>query len=630
MQIVSSLSVPEPWRRGLPFRNRVRGVLLAATSVWIVAASVGKTEAGVSVWDTGAPVSWTEPSWDRGGWREVPSDLIALEAEPDKARSDPAYYGREYVFAGDAVVENEKLVAVFSSAQGGMSLYPKVGGVKAPGPDALPDEPAVGFVPFGGSEGRAGIQRVAIVRNAGDEAVLQVSFSHATGGASAVVAFDKSEIVEIRPEQEMERIRLSAALDYGIVPDFIGDDLIFDPGSFPGSEWLSLPAEHVFVGLCGGGSRMLVVTWPDAGRFPRLHSAREEDGRRGFDSVEFAGGGRALYLAVLEAPGIWHREELKVSYLEKEVPIPWKPPFPAKWQTQLFEGKARTTFAFRESAGQVWRGVPGMYRYPVWIEGDGASFFLSKKIPPRGESVIYFLEGQETPPDISTPVDIVKATLGRELSAGLLDVPGRKLRTHHRRGEAGVRRACTCGGTEAVQAIFEAGTEAEERPYIAGVMDDTVYFVEKHLERIGEYQRFAGEMLAFLRSAKNSGKVPEAFTGPLEEIAARIPEECRLQQENMKSLDHARALAGQTVALAGRKAPDNLKAYMELLQAWRAMGGAQDYVLALCHTVARTLSQEAGNGCAARPEALELAREIRNRCRRILRNADGYEIWANY
>jgi hypothetical protein len=69
---------------------------------------------------------------------------------------------------------------------------------------------------------------------------------------------------------------------------------------------------------------------------------------------------------------------------------------------------------------------------------------------------------------------------------------------------------------------------------------------------------------------------------------------------------------------------------MNLLKDWRGMGGAQDYVLAQCHTIARRLCQAAGYGCAEQPKALPIAREVRNRCRKILRTPDGYEIWADY
>ena len=73
-----------------------------------------------------------------------------------------------------------------------------------------------------------------------------------------------------------------------------------------------------------------------------------------------------------------------------------------------------------------------------------------------------------------------------------------------------------------------------------------------------------------------------------------------------------------------------LKTYQTLLKTWRGMGGAQDYVVAKCHTVARQLFQEAGYSCAELPQAVAAAEEIRAKCREILRHADGYEIWADY
>jgi len=60
----------------------------------------------------------------------------------------------------------------------------------------------------------------------------------------------------------------------------------------------------------------------------------------------------------------------------------------------------------------------------------------------------------------------LKAALGRPMSEPILDVEGLKLRTHHRRGGHGVRRACTCGCTEMIQAIFESGDEVSRQAEI--------------------------------------------------------------------------------------------------------------------------------------------------------------------
>src|SRR5205814_8960279 len=133
-------------------------------------------------------------------------------------------------------------------------------------------------------------------------------------------------------------------------------------------------------------------------------------------------------------------------------------------------------------------------------DGEHAFNHLSKKVPPKGESVVSFLEGQNTPVAVSTPADIIKETLGRQMSDSILDPTGRKLRTHHRRGGDGVHRACTCGCTEAIQAVFEAGEECAKTNYVAEALDDMIFFVERHVERIEEYRSFADGLIKFLQA----------------------------------------------------------------------------------------------------------------------------------
>ena len=334
--------------------------------------------------------------------------------------------------------------------------------------------------------------------------------------------------------------------------------------------------------------------------------------------------------APLSAPGIWHREELKAASLEKDVALPWKRPFSARWKTQLSEAGVKTSFAFRGSKGTVWRGVPGSYNYPAWFDGENAYFHLSKKVPPKGEALIYFLEGQNTPLTVSTPVDVVKATLGRQLSESVLDPVGRKLRTHHRRGGDGVHRACTCGCTEAIQTVFEAKQEMARQDYVKEALGDMKFFVDCHVERIDEYQRFAAGMIQFLKAKTTASPELKPYLEGLEQIVQQIPQEYSVQKENMKSPDYMAELTRKTMSLTGSKSTNNLAAYMDLLKAWRAMGGAQDYVVAQCHTLTRKLFQEAGLGCVNDPKAVAVAQEIRARCKQVLRNPDGYEIWADY
>lgn len=605
-------------RNPIPLPRMALAAVLACAVALTLPASQAAT---VTLWDTGVPLADAAIPPNQTEWKAVPTELFVFEASPGKAVSDPGYWGREYSFKGDAVVENQGLFAVFSSARGSVAIYAK-GGANA----AAPGRKIAEVAPLGAKVGGP-MSRVAIVRNAGDEVVLSVTYS--APGESAVFSFGRNEIVELKPTGKLKGLRILSPLQYGILPGFLGDDLIYDPAAYPEAKSIAVPSENLFVGLPPGGDRMLVVTWPKGHQQVQLGLGSAE-GRRTIESLDLQGDGQSFYLASLSAPGLWHREELKASFLEKDVALTWKRPFPAKWKTQLSEAGVKTTYAFRQTKGTVWRGVPGSYDFPAWFDGEAAFLHLGKKVPPKGEALIYFLEARETPLTVTTPVDILKATLGRPMSEAILDPAGRQLRTHHRRGAEGVHRACTCGCTEAIEAVFKVGEETGKKAFVAEAIDDMIFFVRCHVERIAEYQRFADDMTRHLKARGQGSPELRPFFESLEQTIQQIPQECEVQKENMKSLDHAAELAKQTMALTLKSDPDNVKTYAALLKAWRGMGGAQDYVLAKCHTVARQLFQEAGYGCAELPKAVAVAEEIRARCRQVLRNPDGYEIWADY
>lgn len=578
----------------------------------------------VVVWDSGKRFGDVINLTERSLWKAVPTELFAFESDPAKAASDPGYYGREHRFQGDVVLENPRMSVVFHSGKGRIGIYPKTNPNLTSGSEAT-------LLPIPTQATKLKLGDCRLVRNAADEVILEVAFRDGSPAQSSVLfTLGKTEILEVNPAKGIQGFRLETPLAYGIVPAFIGDDLIYQPTQYPTASSASLPSDSFFMGLARGGQHQWVLTWPSGPRSLKLELAETEPGSRQITAVELSAPGQRLFLAPLSAAGIWHREPLKPAHLEKDVALGWKRPFPAKWKTQLGEAGVRTSFSFRESKGQIWRGVPGSYDYPAWFQGDQAYLRLSKKVPPKGDSVIYFLEGQDTPSEIATPVDILKATLGRAAAEPILDAAGQKLRTHHRRGGDSVHRACTCGYTEAIQAVFEAGKEVEKQDYIRDALDDMTYFVEQHLERIEEYVRFAGDLTQFLRSVTGAEPEVKAYLAGLEQIAEQIPQEYQVQKENMKSLQHAAELTHRTLALTKQRNSANLAAYMELLKAWRAMGGAQDYVVAQCHTLTRKLFQEAGYGCAELPRMVPTAQEIRAKCRQVLRNPDGYEIWANY
>jgi hypothetical protein len=608
--------------KGPAFCFRAVGLLfLFALAPALIAA---QPVSAVVLWDGKVSAPFAANA-NRSDWKRVPSDLLTLEANPPKASSDPGYYGREYRFSGAAVVENQKLLAAFDPGTGRMVLYAKPGGTAPGSGESAQMIEVLELAPAGVSNP---VAQISIVRNVNDEVVLELAYPGVPKGA-VVFSFGRDAILEVKPSPELKSFTVTAPLSYAILPSFIGDDLIYGPQEEQGSE-ISVPSENLLLGLVKGEGAQFVMTWPNGKQQVRLGLAEGSGSARSITSVHLQNVGQSFFLAPMAAPGIWHREALTAAFLEKDVPLAWKRPFPARWKTQLFEETLKTTFAFRTVKGDIWRGVPGSYDYPVWFDGDQTFFHLSKKVPPRGESLIYFLESQATPDSIQTPVDILKSTLGRVVAERILDVPGRKLRTHHRRGDEGVHRACTCGCTEAIQTIFEAGEEVDRQADIKGDLDDMMYFVQHHVGRIGEYRHFAEEMVRYLESQRASAPALREYLENLEQIVQQIPQEYSVQEQNMKSSSYADELVKRTIALTEKKDPNNLKAYLELLKDWRAMGGAQDYVVAQCHNITRKLAQEAGYGCASLPQAVTVAQEVRARARQCLRNPDGYEIWADY
>jgi hypothetical protein len=612
-------SIRDIGRYGLFLCNMVF-VLLLVSNTGISATGTEAKTTKTLIWDTSSPFGDSVDLQNRTTWKIVPTNLFTLERDPAAAESDPGYSGLEYAFKGDAVVENEHLTMVFHSKKGCVAVYSKgnTNGKK------------LEFVPLEFKGGPVKISRCLILQNTGQDAALQVTFAGEGKNLSAIFEFDRTGIVDIQPGEDMKGVSLISSIEYGIVPSFIGDDLIFNPADYASSNTLCVPADNLFVGLLAGQNDMLVVTWPRGRQRMKLMLGDNHQKPRLVESVDFDNDGKSLYLAVLSAPGIWHEEELKPSYLEKNVTIDWKRPFHAKWITQLSEDRVPATYTFKESESRIWRGVIGHYTWPVWFSNDEACYRLSKKIPPIGESVIYCLERKDTPDSILTPVDIMKMTLGRQMSDAILDVPGRKLRTHHRRGAKGVHRACTCGCTAAIRAVFDARQEVQRKEYVVGAVDDMVFFVTQHMGRIGEYQAFARDMMEFLNQERKSAPDLKPYLDKMEEIVQEIPGEYQSKREVIKSLKYAGELARQTKALTLKKQQSNLEDYKQLGVKWRRMGGAQDDLVAQCHRITRNLFQQAGYDCTGSPEAVKIAEQIRTRCRKCLRNADGYEIWTNY
>ena len=209
---------------------RTQAIVFAFACFTMACSAVASTN--VVVWDT--------MKGGRQDWKKVPSNLMELEKDPLKSASDPGYYGRDYTFSGDVVVENEYLTATFSKADGKVKVTAK--------PDVV-----IGQI---SPENARPVQEFELIRNAGDEVRLALHYGK---GDRDVYSFGRSPIIEVKSSSSL--VTFTSHIAYTIVPGFVGDDLIFS-GSDTTATHLSLPADNLLMNLISGEKAMVVMTWP--------------------------------------------------------------------------------------------------------------------------------------------------------------------------------------------------------------------------------------------------------------------------------------------------------------------------------------------------------------------------------
>jgi len=563
-----------------------------AVSLALLAGAVAASAATpVGLWATVEPLRGQADLASRTAWRAV---------TPGAA------------LRGDLVVESGTLAAAFASRLGKVLVYSKA--------EPLPRKAEIRPAELLG--------RPVTLRATVDSSRASVKADFRTAdGKSWPMAFSFSDgIVGIRPQGDTRGIGLAAPIDLAMVPSFVGEDLIYDARDYASATTLSLPSEHLLLGLLRGEASMLVAAWQED--IPSVRLTLNHTGRPGISAVSFVGG-EGVSLAILDAPGIWHREALKPSMLERDVAITWTPPFPAVWLTQLLEDDVRTTFEFRDEKEETWRGGVGSYTFPTWFSHGKAMLSLGKKIPPQGDAVIYCLERNDaTPRQVLTPTDIVQRTLTGDVLAGVLDVQGRTDVPVERPNA--VLGGATCGVTDEFKAIFDAGQEVEKRAVIEGGVEDMYFYLERMFERNERFYPFAKDMLAYLQAQQKARTELAPYLGEMRATAEEIITTYDDAGDVIRDMNYAHQLGDQTIALAAQKRPDNPQRIVDLKQEWAGMGGALESLARREHTLTRKLYQQAGYGAAARPEALPVATEVRRRAKQCLERPEEYEIWANY
>jgi hypothetical protein len=463
----------------------------------------------------------------------------------------------------------------------------------------------------------------------------------------------------------VERLRVSAACRFAVLPDFFADDMLIDAAAMPGGR-AELPSENFLLHMLPGGETVLMTVSESRDEAIEIGLAGSAPRQIAYSDIPY-GKKRHVWVALLAGKGIWHEHTIALADAGKEIPLPWQMPFQALWRVdwatadkmteswemllQQSDGKyvMQGWFGQDESQGQRfgkefgdrdwnkpgrlrWNPVLGGFAFPCWVDHDGRGYLQPLKARRNteggpvynfaGPAILYPFDRAQhapfrTPLDRLTVVDVVRLSLGVGPCQYILDLEGQK------RNSRGV---ATCYGRDVINAIYKAGNQLHERQVIEEHLDLTVAFITNVRERIDQYLRFGREMAAYLADQRRRDPRHAPFIDELLAVNARLEQYFEAARERIRTPAEARQAADEfrqkLLSATGADAYEKCAAQMAK---FTAIGGAQDGLVASCRMIVKTLRQRSAMALAADPELKALATEIRARTQVMLRNPTPYE-----
>lgn len=535
-------------------------------------------------------------------------------------------------FRGDAVLVNDRLAVVLRRGAGGAEVY---------SPDAQGWALRAVLAPDGSAPDPA-LTSVTIVDNTPSEVSVDAVFA-APGGNSCSLRFGLAMgqmFVKTEPQANVTGLSVAAPCRFAVLPDFFADDIVIDAAELPVAA-AELPSENFLLQLLPGQDAVVMTVASRRDRDARITLSGDGAQRRIEKSVMDYGDKGKIWVAVLSGRDVWHQRDVRGEEAGQIVPLDWTAPFPAQWRvdwrltdrlTASWEmvseqrsgdfikhgwfGNPETLPATRRR----WTTVYGSFEYPCWLDRDGRGFLQPLKKPVRfaGPAVIYPINrARTTPLDQFTVVDVVRATLGVGPCEYILDVEGQGAT---RKGRA------TCATRDALKAIYGAREQKQRRAEIETILEEVVLFVTHIRSRIDQYVDFGHELLAYLDQQKRAHPELAEFLADMESATKAIDAAFEKRQANIRTPQYVSDLTGEfRKTLLDNEGDDALQRCTKITEAIVVVGGNQDELVGECRSAVKILRQRAGLAMAQQPQAAEIAKEIRDRTQKVLRQAASYE-----
>ena len=385
----------------------------------------------------------------REGWTQIPED-----------RTD-------HKFKGDVVFASPKLTVVLRRKGKGAELYSSGPGgwarraFLAPSADPPPE-----------------LWSISIVENNPGEVVVEAVDEKASG---LRIGLRMGQVfVETAALGRTRGLRIDAPCRFAILPDFFADDIVLDARKLPVSQ-AEVPGENFLLHLLGGGDAIAMVVSKTREEDFRMALSGEEANRQITASTIHYGKEGRIWVAILNAPGIWHMRDIAKEEKDKIIRLDWTMPFPAQWRvdwnrdndltdswemiTERPDGKF-TKHGWFGGAGTLpadrkrWTSVLSRFKYPCWFDKSGRACLqpLKKVLTFEGPALLYPINRvKETPLDKHTVVDIVRDCLGVGPCQYVLDVEAQ---------QTVYKGRATCAVRDTLNPIYKKGIQKEKKAEI--------------------------------------------------------------------------------------------------------------------------------------------------------------------
>jgi len=558
-------------------------------------------QSGISAWDTGKASTAPLNLESRGGWS-------ALSEGAD--------------VKGDAVVTNGRITAVFRRESGAVEMGP------------------VRLLLAGATK----LVRAKVLEVGKASATVEATYKTSKGDATAKFKIKRGDVaIEVAPGAGASRLRVECPSRYVVLPDFFSDDIVIDAAKIP-SAAAELPSENFLLHLAGKGEAIAMCVFENRDQDVVCTATGTGDGRRFTGSEIDFGKEKKIWVALIEAPQVWHVGEVKPGDSKKETKLDWTMPWPAQWRVdftrtddltdswdlllQKEEGGNYTKPSWMGAGAETigvarkrWTTVLNSFVYPCWSDSKRAAYIQPlerEALTMRGPLVIYPANRvPETPPEVFTVLDIARNSLGAGPCEYILDLDNQR---SSNKGHA------TCWTRDWLMPIYTKGSQKSQQAEIGKNLDEVVTFVKYIRGRITRYSDYMRSMKDYLAAQTKAHPELKESIAALDRIVQEADRRYRVREEKMKTPEYVVKLTEDFrrsgMAAEGPDALAKCKAYTEAMV---EVGDNQDQLAGELRWVVRALRQRAGLLLATDAKMAPIAAEIRSKTQDILKNPAGHE-----